>query len=352
MATRPTKRSGSTQYSNLTGQAILGTEMDADLNPLWQSMGVWTVDTNRWALSLNQPGVSGIEFGMDPSLPQRGRVAAWKTGVQICYNYNSWKGPGQPMWDNPAEPCLDLELGTWIGEPGSGTGYPGVDMMFSLSYLPPGDTVGAWIDMCDIVMWNAAAGNVCELALSCEPPYQIVRTRVANYFTDGELSVNWNHYWLPDDPTRPSWSLDMEIDPTNYNLTFSTRGANDPPNGTTPFVFMPMGDLKITGANAWKASGTTWANASDPRLKTDIAPYTAGLAEIIQVEPKTYRLKSNPDLLCHGFDAEAVKPVLPECVGSMKIDGEDYLTFDMNPMLVAMVNAVKELSTRVTALEK
>jgi len=111
------------------------------------------------------------------------------------------------------------------------------------------------------------------------------------------------------------------------------------------------GNLTISGPTATKASGTAWVNPSDPRLKTDIAPYTAGLAEIARIEPKTYRLKSNPSLLCHGFDAEAVKSVLPECIGSTNIDGEDYLTFDMNPMSVAVINAIKELADRVKFLE-
>jgi len=134
-------------------------------------------------------------------------------------------------------------------------------------------------------------------------------------------------------------------------------------NGSTTLVnthqFNQNGDITITGNNATKNTGTTWINPSDPRLKQDGAPYAAGLAEIAQLEPITYRLKAQPDRLCYGFDAAQVRDVFPECVTetSMKLDPADeeetdgVLTFDMHPILVALVNAVKELTARVSALE-
>jgi hypothetical protein len=114
-----------------------------------------------------------------------------------------------------------------------------------------------------------------------------------------------------------------------------------------------VGDLRIWGANATKASGTAWINPSDRRLKTDIAPYRAGLAELSRLEPLTYHLKSSPTgPLCYGFDAEAVQAVLPECVGTIQVDGEAMLTLDMSPMIIAMVGALKELGDRVAAIEE
>ncbi|HMB37419.1 MAG TPA: tail fiber domain-containing protein [Methylomirabilota bacterium] len=153
------------------------------------------------------------------------------------------------------------------------------------------------------------------------------------------------------------------------NWTASARGtrwvAYMTPIGSTTVTgsfayFDSAGSLFITGPTGQKASGTTWANPSDPRLKQDIAPYAAGLAEIAQLEPITYRLKAQPDgPLCYGFDAEKVRDVFPECVSetSMKLDPADeeptpgVLTFDMHPILVALVNAVKDLAARVSALE-
>src|SRR5215468_523054 len=123
--------------------------------------------------------------------------------------------------------------------------------------------------------------------------------------------------------------------------------------GGVYLIFDGGGNLTITGSIGQKASGTTWQNPSDPRLKEDLAPYAAGLAEILQLKPITYRLKAQPDApLCYGFDAERVRDVFPECVSEtrMKLDPADeeetegVLTFDMLPILVAVINAIKELA--------
>jgi hypothetical protein len=114
------------------------------------------------------------------------------------------------------------------------------------------------------------------------------------------------------------------------------------------------GSLRIDGPTGQKSTGTTWTNPSDPRLKADVGPYARGLAEIIQLAPISYHLKSDPDgPLCYGFDASAVKEIFPECVGTtmLKLDPADpeateVLSFDMHPILVAIINAIKELHAR------
>jgi hypothetical protein len=150
---------------------------------------------------------------------------------------------------------------------------------------------------------------------------------------------------------KPTWIAALNY--TSDQVLFMRQG------GTVCYLGN-VGDLWIASATATKASGTTWANPSDPRLKEDVAPYAAGLAELLRLEPITYHLKAQPDgPLCYGFDASAVREVLPECVSTMKMkldpadeeETDDVLTFDMHPILVALVNAVKELAARVAALE-
>jgi hypothetical protein len=174
---------------------------------------------------------------------------------------------------------------------------------------------------------------------------------------DIQLRVNVNAATALDDATKASWIL--RAGPA-LDLFLVQRA----PAGSTTYVNILLsdnaGNLTILGATATKASGTTWANPSDPRLKEDIAPYARGVAEVVQLEPITYRLKADPDgATCYGFDASAVQPVFPECVTetSMKLSPDDVeetagvLAFDMHPILVALVNAVKELAARVAALE-
>jgi hypothetical protein len=114
------------------------------------------------------------------------------------------------------------------------------------------------------------------------------------------------------------------------------------------------GDLAIAGSNATKATGTTWINPSDIRLKRDITPYAHGLADILQLEPISYTLKATEQQTC-GLDAEKVRAVFPECVGTtrMKLQPEDeeeteVLTLDIHPILIALINAVRELNEKVS----
>jgi len=125
-------------------------------------------------------------------------------------------------------------------------------------------------------------------------------------------------------------------------------------SATSSLWFDYNGNITISGAVAIKASGTAWQNPSDIRLKKNVARYTRGLSEILQLEPISYTLKQNDIDTC-GFDAEKVRAVFPECVTEtrMKLDPADeeetegVLTFDMHPILVALVNAVRELAEKV-----
>ena len=174
----------------------------------------------------------------------------------------------------------------------------------------------------------------------------------------GGMSINstWNGTsWGADDSTRPQWRVVMQCAGGNDYVGFE-RGAATTMAQTTPLFLDASGNLTILGPTAIKNTGTTWANPSDPRLKTDMGPYPKGLAEIVQLEPITYHLKSDPDgPLCYGFDASQVQPIFPECVTetSMKLDTADtqptdgVLSLDIHPILIALVNAVKDLAAKV-----
>jgi hypothetical protein len=122
------------------------------------------------------------------------------------------------------------------------------------------------------------------------------------------------------------------------------------------------GNFTITGATATKASGTTWSNPSDRRLKDDIEDYATGLAAIVQLQPRTFVYNgkggSTAGMRGYGFVADEVEPVMPETVGTRagKLNEADEAetdiqTLDQSNLILALVNAVKELTQRVAALE-
>ena len=109
---------------------------------------------------------------------------------------------------------------------------------------------------------------------------------------------------------------------------------------------IPGYTLEVAGNAAKSSGGTTWINSSDERLKDVTGEYNRGLDAIVNLRPVTFFYKSsNPRGLPSdeeniGFIAQEVEEVFPEAVS----EGPDgYLDFNMHPVNVAVVNAIKEL---------
>lgn len=108
----------------------------------------------------------------------------------------------------------------------------------------------------------------------------------------------------------------------------------------------PAYALHVNGDAAKTTGSTTWIISSDRRLKDINGNYNKGLAEIMALQPIRYNYKKdNPRQLPSdkeqvGFIAQDVQKVFPEAV-SEREDG--YLDFDIHPINVAYVNAIKEL---------
>src|SRR5215472_9468499 len=153
-----------------------------------------------------------------------------------------------------------------------------------------------------------------------------------------------------DDATKPVWALLVSQASDNFLLHRCPAGAGL--SGSVLLSLDNAGNLTINGATAQKASGTTWSNPSDIRLKENVKDYARGLADILRLHPISYTLKATGTETC-GFDADRVREVFPECVGTtrMKLNPDDeeetdVLTFDMHAILVALVNAVQELASK------
>jgi hypothetical protein len=129
------------------------------------------------------------------------------------------------------------------------------------------------------------------------------------------------------------------------------------------------GNLTISGSTATKASGTTWANPSDVRLKDNIQNYTKGLPELMQVNVKTWEYNgkggTTKGMNGLGVIADEVMTVLPDTVETYddKLNADDEETtaikkFDATEITWLLVKSVQEqqalitaLTARITALE-
>jgi len=245
----------------------------------------------------------------------------------------------------------------------------------------------------DVVQWHRqAAGAATTQAVAAIGTNSLTYTAVdpaTAYIVATGYGVQWGGVYqgrqARGTQASPTASLSgdilLELSGNGYSTAFNTGGvlrfiAGEnwsatargtqmwiyvTPNGTTTFggnygYLDGGGNWVISGPVGQKSAGTTWQNPSDPRLKTAVAPYQQGLDAICRLEPIEYTLKAHPDgPRCYGFDAAAVRDVFPECISEtrMKLDPADeeetdgVLVFDMSPILVALVNAVKELKEKV-----
>jgi hypothetical protein len=113
------------------------------------------------------------------------------------------------------------------------------------------------------------------------------------------------------------------------------------------------------------AGNGAYQNISDERIKYDIAPSAVGLDAILKLQPKTfkriaYQGKSGPDRQELGFIAQDLLPHIPEAVEQIGVDlpdgtvtfGSDNptLSVSLDPIVAALVNAVRTLDGRLIAL--
>jgi hypothetical protein len=125
----------------------------------------------------------------------------------------------------------------------------------------------------------------------------------------------------------------MEIEP-NGNVGIGTQS--------------PDQRLTVSGNASKSSGGTTWAIYSDRRLKNVHGNYNKGLSEIVALQPIVFNYKTdNPlDLPSDneevGLIAQDVREIFPEAVSESR---GGYLDFNMHPINVAFINAIKELKT-------
>jgi hypothetical protein len=145
---------------------------------------------------------------------------------------------------------------------------------------------------------------------------------------------------------------------------FSITDANGSPIRALS-RFGPDG-FQVYEGSAWKPDGGPWlAPASDRRVKTDVAGYDRGLDAICRLQPVRYRFNGlgdtprDDDRTRIGLIADDVIDAMPEMVGERlgKLSPDDpddvaIKTLDTGPLTYALVNAVKELAAKITALEQ
>ena len=129
------------------------------------------------------------------------------------------------------------------------------------------------------------------------------------------------------------------------------------------------GGLILAGSTAQKATGTTWSNPSDQRLKDNIRDYAKGTSELMQVRVREWEYNGKGGTVEGtkglGVVADEVMVILPNTVENYdaKLNSDDEKVtaikkFDATEITWLLVKTVQEqqalitaLTARITALE-
>lgn len=113
------------------------------------------------------------------------------------------------------------------------------------------------------------------------------------------------------------------------------------------------GGIRGNGSTGWEAY-----SGSDRRIKQDIEDLEPALDKILQLRPRKFRLKSNPEMdPAVGFVAQEFAEVFPEAVAAPDDgEGDDVVpentwTMSHDRLVIHLTRAVQELAARVAALE-
>jgi hypothetical protein len=113
----------------------------------------------------------------------------------------------------------------------------------------------------------------------------------------------------------------------------------------------PGGQFELSLDQGRKPGTTTWTIVSDARLKTVKGSYEKGLEEILKLNPIVYNYKNDSNRKFElevlqkpfaGFLAQEVQMIFPEAV-EQEEDG--FLNFNIHPILIASINAFKEMKS-------
>jgi hypothetical protein len=122
------------------------------------------------------------------------------------------------------------------------------------------------------------------------------------------------------------------------------------------------GALILAGSTAQKATGTTWSNPSDQRLKDNIRDYTKGTAELMQVRVREWEYNGKGGTVEGtkglGVVADEVMAVLPDTVANyeakLNADDEEVTAikkFDATEITWLLVKTVQEQQAIINDLK-
>jgi hypothetical protein len=114
---------------------------------------------------------------------------------------------------------------------------------------------------------------------------------------------------------------------------------------------VPDATFSVNGS-ADKTGGGSWGTFSDRRLKNLDGTFSSGLSEVLKINPIRYRYKEQNGMGISdheehiGVVAQEIQKVIPEAVSE---NSKGYLLVNNDPIIWAMLNAIKEQQRQIQA---
>ena len=110
----------------------------------------------------------------------------------------------------------------------------------------------------------------------------------------------------------------------------------------------------ITNLGVFDGTSGAYTAMSDVNKKKDFEDSEIGLKEVMELQPKLYRMKEdaeNSDKLL-GFIAQEVKESIPQAYVENGADDNKFIGLNQMPIIAALTKAIQELNAKVEMLEK
>lgn len=324
-----------------TGSALVfdGSNLGVGVNPSAWGSGLKAIElggSNSY-LALNNTSASGYVYwnmwndGTNNKTKQTGFIGAY--GLNTSGGHVWFNGTGTTGITSSLTQAMTLDA--------SGNLLVGATSPQG-ALTVQGSTSGAWASFCintssgGVGSYTRGGGGSASLPLAVWAQYD--GTERARIDSSGNFLVG---------TTSGSSRFKVVADGTNVNSEFYQPASTS----YTSIIFTnPSG---TAGSITTTALTTTYATASDYRLKENIAPMTGALARVAALKPVTYKWKTDGSD-GEGFIAHELQAVVPECVvgGKDAVDEEGnpkYQGIDTSFLVATLTAAIQELKAEFDA---
>ena len=233
-----------------------------------------------------------------------------------------------------------------VRTPVAGTVIGGLQFMTGSG---PG-TAAVRMDIDDTTIQCNLPLNILANGITISSPAGIDSAILLNKPTSGRTSILTGAM-----ANKSRWAIELGNNTAESGTAAGSDFGISRYNNTGTWLDAPLQITRSTGVTAFSAAIIN--GPSDATLKGGIAPLEGALAKVEALQGRRFHMLSTPDKPEIGLIAQEVEPVVPEVIQHFDHKTDETgdtvpkLAVDYSRLTALLIEAVKELSAKVTALE-